>query len=261
MEWLMQAAVLAAVLGALFGLVMVIKPFGPFKKRWQGGLIAFGSFLVFGFLQDRPPERPSHISDADWTERRSICDQANMLRECPLDDAMVAEARERVAANAVEEQARAAEEEERAAATVLDDAFRATDTELRMIGGECDAQIEMMSVMFDSAQPGSAYGSAATAAETCARSADRMETLHFDEPLSDEARTGLDPIFACYADAYRQKARAARSVMAYLDDRRPSLSHQVNRDSQQAVDAVRACHRQYAAAAAEHGFEATPTDR
>ncbi|RYE64448.1 MAG: hypothetical protein EOO83_01290, partial [Oxalobacteraceae bacterium] len=74
----------------LFGFAGIVKPFFFIKKRWHGGAIAFGSFLAFSVLNTIPLVRPAHIPEAEWAERTRVCSETSGMRECPINDTMVA---------------------------------------------------------------------------------------------------------------------------------------------------------------------------
>ncbi len=122
----------------LFGMVGVIKPFWFMKKRWHGGAIAIGCFVAFTLLESVPVTRPAHVSEAEWAARVQVCREVAQIRECPINDTMVAEAR----AEATEQrQKSAAEEEIRTAERVASEAERLADARKREIAATGDAVV------------------------------------------------------------------------------------------------------------------------
>lgn len=93
MDAVITALTFVVLLVFLFGFAGVVKPFWFMKKRWHGGLIAVGSFLAFSVLNGMPINRPAHIPEAEWAERVRVCRDTGQIRECPINDAMVTEAR------------------------------------------------------------------------------------------------------------------------------------------------------------------------
>ena len=122
----------------LFGMAGVIKPFWFMKKRWHGGAIAIGCFVAFSLLNTLPIARPTHISEAEWADRVQVCREAGQMRECPINDAMVAEAR----TEAVEQRRKsAADEEIRTAERAASEAERLAEARQREIAATGDAVV------------------------------------------------------------------------------------------------------------------------
>lgn len=133
----------------LFGLAGVVKPFWFMKKRWHGGAIAGGCFVAFTVLNNIPVTRPAHISQADWAERVQACREVAQVRECPTNEAMVAEARTEVAEKArkasVDEQIRTAER-------TAEEAERLADARNREIAAAGDAAVASAEKLDDPTQ-------------------------------------------------------------------------------------------------------------
>jgi len=137
-EFIMKAAEAVGAIGVLVGFALLVKPFWVIKKRWQSALVLVASFFIFGIAAGAPVKRPPSISEADWAERVSICNEANELRECPLNDTDVAaarlevmearrEAEAKAAIRTAENQAREAEQLARARERELEAASDAAD--------------------------------------------------------------------------------------------------------------------------------------
>lgn len=133
-----------AIMGSLFGLAGVVKPFWFMKKRWQGGAIAAAGFVAFTGLNSVPVTRPEHITAAEWADRVQVCRQTAQLRDCPLSDDMVlaarAELEEERRQAAAEEQIRLAEEE----ASEAERLTRARDREIAAAGDATIASAEKL---------------------------------------------------------------------------------------------------------------------
>lgn len=140
---------LIAVVLALFGLAGAVKPFWFMKRRWHGGGIAIAAFVGFSLLNNIPIARPASISEAEWQERVSVCQQIGQIRECPTNDTMVAEARARVAEDLREA---AAKEELEVAEKSARDAERLARARNREIAAAGDAVIAAAEKIEDPAQ-------------------------------------------------------------------------------------------------------------
>lgn len=122
------------IIGFLFGMAGVVKPFWFMKKRWQGGLIALACFVGFSLANTIPLPRPGHISEANWAERVRVCSEGGGLRECPVNDAMVAEARVEAAERHTKTAAKEAIKTARARADEAEDLKREKEREIAAAG-------------------------------------------------------------------------------------------------------------------------------
>lgn len=113
MDGLITTLTFLVLMTFLFGMAGVIKPFWFMRKRWHGGAIAIGCFVAFSLLDNVPVTRPANVSEADWAERIQVCREVGQIRECPINDTMVAEARaeaaEQLRKTAADEEIRTAE--------------------------------------------------------------------------------------------------------------------------------------------------------
>jgi hypothetical protein len=97
MDTLVDGLTYVFVLGAFVPLSAVVKPWGPFKRRWIGGVAALLAFIVGGMLIVMPPERPAAIAQAEWDRRIALCREHadGQFRDCVRDTAELKKAEQR----------------------------------------------------------------------------------------------------------------------------------------------------------------------
>lgn len=81
--WMYSVVTGLSLLGFLYAVVCVFKPFGVIRKRWQAVVAFLAVAILTGVANSIPPLRPPGIEPADWTRRTAICAELpDLLPQC-----------------------------------------------------------------------------------------------------------------------------------------------------------------------------------